>query len=729
MSLLLLVACGSKIPENAIQLEWEAGDEFHVAASYRVANVKTDEIPTDLEGGVAEFGEHWTDDVVWTYQVVETGLVPDEGDELYEYALDGNGEPVAISVVRAWLDASLNDDSELLAADPVVYLVFHEQRDRLAAVVSFMDTDSSRAEMAWTSTENGRSWSPLSQSMLTAAPTYLAPWSAAYEDGTRTLENGSEVTTELDGDETVDVYYEDELGGGMVVSRYEKGSPWPTWTVSDNVDIRLLSGEEVDAKRARVRPMAGSAPEDFDYKAALSASIDIESALTLDAETMGGGWSDSVYDEYIPWSGSWWKQSEAALVFGYDGRDTISDRIKTDIDPIKTDMDKLSEEIRNLSDGSEKDAKVTEYQTKQKELVEKLVAFYDGVLQDLDGGRLTVANGKITHVDGWSYTLDELSPMDKVALAMYYRGETSPNPFYGPAWELLNHYSPAGGSWWGHCNGWSAAAILTDEPTSSVSYDMNGNAVTYTTADIKGLLSETHYSTYSRFYGERYNGKDQNLGDLTPAAFHKLVSFYVREQGVPLVFDTTASEEVWNFPAYDVGMTVTETTEGGGSAKVNVNTATPEQLDELPGIGETLAARIVEYRELNGPFQAKEDVKNVDGIGEGIYADIESLIAVSASERTFKVSAHVTLATDGVAETYIGGGAGQQTTDYTWGYSLVTDENGLVLRGTWDDDNTHPDFAWIPYENPTSVSSGNSENPYLPYGTVLDVIGTSFVRE
>ena len=58
-----------------------------------------------------------------------------------------------------------------------------------------------------------------------------------------------------------------------------------------------------------------------------------------------------------------------------------------------------------------------------------------------------------------------------------------------------------------------------------------------------------------------------------------------------------------------------------------------------------------------------------------------------------------------------------------------SDADGLVLRGEWADKTSHPDFAWIPYENPTTASSGGSENPYLPYGTLLDVVGQSFKRE
>ncbi|MBK5255817.1 MAG: helix-hairpin-helix domain-containing protein, partial [Vicinamibacteria bacterium] len=54
--------------------------------------------------------------------------------------------------------------------------------------------------------------------------------------------------------------------------------------------------------------------------------------------------------------------------------------------------------------------------------------------------------------------------------------------------------------------------------------------------------------------------------------------------------------------------------------KVNLNTATVSQLEDLPGIGPSLAARIVEHRQKNGAFKSVEDVMAVKGIGERNFA-------------------------------------------------------------------------------------------------------------
>jgi competence protein ComEA len=68
------------------------------------------------------------------------------------------------------------------------------------------------------------------------------------------------------------------------------------------------------------------------------------------------------------------------------------------------------------------------------------------------------------------------------------------------------------------------------------------------------------------------------------------------------------------------------------TAKLNLNTATAEELQELPGIGEVLAQRIVDYREEHGAFQKIQEIENVNGIGEGKFSDIEDQITVTGEE-------------------------------------------------------------------------------------------------
>ena len=62
--------------------------------------------------------------------------------------------------------------------------------------------------------------------------------------------------------------------------------------------------------------------------------------------------------------------------------------------------------------------------------------------------------------------------------------------------------------------------------------------------------------------------------------------------------------------------------------KVNINTASAEELDTLPGIGAQRAADIIADREANGPFRIPEDLTRVPGIGEGILEGLIDYITV-----------------------------------------------------------------------------------------------------
>jgi len=66
--------------------------------------------------------------------------------------------------------------------------------------------------------------------------------------------------------------------------------------------------------------------------------------------------------------------------------------------------------------------------------------------------------------------------------------------------------------------------------------------------------------------------------------------------------------------------------------RVNLNTATVDDLTTLPGIGPSYAKRIVDFREKNGPFKRVEDLLNVQGIGEKTLEKIRDRITLSSGK-------------------------------------------------------------------------------------------------
>lgn len=102
------------------------------------------------------------------------------------------------------------------------------------------------------------------------------------------------------------------------------------------------------------------------------------------------------------------------------------------------------------------------------------------------------------------------------------------------------------------------------------------------------------------------------------------------EDGQQLNIPYKAGEEPAPFQTNEPflpGATATEEP-SENSDLININTASVEELDSLPGIGPTIAQRIVDYRDENGPFQSIEDILNVSGVGPSTYDQIKDLITV-----------------------------------------------------------------------------------------------------
>ena len=66
----------------------------------------------------------------------------------------------------------------------------------------------------------------------------------------------------------------------------------------------------------------------------------------------------------------------------------------------------------------------------------------------------------------------------------------------------------------------------------------------------------------------------------------------------------------------------------GDAAKININTASAEEMTQLQGVGAKYAAKIVEYREQNGPFASAEDIMKISGIGPATFEKNKDLIVV-----------------------------------------------------------------------------------------------------
>lgn len=125
----------------------------------------------------------------------------------------------------------------------------------------------------------------------------------------------------------------------------------------------------------------------------------------------------------------------------------------------------------------------------------------------------------------------------------------------------------------------------------------------------------------------------EQAGGLTEAADISNVNLaYTIEDGQKITIPSKTEEAIKEYISNENGEGViqesTESQIGTTTNTININKATIEELQQLPGIGEATAARIIEYRKENGEFKQIEDLKNVSGIGEAKFEAIKESIRV-----------------------------------------------------------------------------------------------------
>ena len=143
---------------------------------------------------------------------------------------------------------------------------------------------------------------------------------------------------------------------------------------------------------------------------------------------------------------------------------------------------------------------------------------------------------------------------------------------------------------------------------------------------------------YSLPEGARVADAIEQAGGLTENAYTEEINLaYVLEDGVKIKIpnkddiynkvETNTITEVENYITAESGMDIEER-QTKTSEKVNINTATQEELETLVGVGPSIANKIVQYRKENGNFKTVDDIKNVSGIGESKFEKIKDYVCV-----------------------------------------------------------------------------------------------------
>lgn len=135
--------------------------------------------------------------------------------------------------------------------------------------------------------------------------------------------------------------------------------------------------------------------------------------------------------------------------------------------------------------------------------------------------------------------------------------------------------------------------------------------------------------------GSRIEDAIEAAGGLTENAdITKVNLAYVVEDGTKIKIPSTSEEDIGDEDIIDSksgdNIIIEENTVSSNNSTqtININKATEKEFETLPGIGPSLASKIIEYRNQNGKFGSIEDIKNVNGIGDNKYEKIKDLITV-----------------------------------------------------------------------------------------------------
>ena len=135
--------------------------------------------------------------------------------------------------------------------------------------------------------------------------------------------------------------------------------------------------------------------------------------------------------------------------------------------------------------------------------------------------------------------------------------------------------------------------------------------------------------------GSRIEDTIESAGGLTENAdITKVNLAYVVEDGIKIKIPSSSEEDIGDEDIIDSksgdNIIIEENTvpSNNSTQTININKATEKEFETLPGIGPSLASKIIEYRNQNGKFESIEDIKNVNGIGDNKYEKIKDLITV-----------------------------------------------------------------------------------------------------
>lgn len=175
----------------------------------------------------------------------------------------------------------------------------------------------------------------------------------------------------------------------------------------------------------------------------------------------------------------------------------------------------------------------------------------------------------------------------------------------------------------------SSTSSVADQPSSDSKTSSEKEASSTIMVDVKGAVKEA--GLYELGLDNRVADAIKAAGGMTEQADPKSVNLAQKLSDEAVIYVATTDEAVSVVPPAQVsspsgsGQT---SSSGSETDTINLNTASVEDLQTIPGIGEKRAQDIIAYRDSNGGFQSVDDLGNVSGIGDKTLEKLRSYVTV-----------------------------------------------------------------------------------------------------
>jgi len=284
--------------------------------------------------------------------------------------------------------------------------------------------------------------------------------------------------------------------------------------------------------------------------------------------------------------------------------------------------------------------------------------------QNLESSEITQINSYYSLVPWKAESSNEensrwLSPLDKYGI---WAERSSKQFWYLPsAWEAANHSTNF--TWGGYCNASTALPFLWKKPQHSIV----DHRIVFDPRDLVGLMQVASYQVDYIMWGNRFNGKAQDdVSDPDPETSINILSTYLGDERIPVIFDHEAGPAVGNLLAL--------------SAKLEIeNTVDP---------------------------QIRHATLSIASLG-----NLEDFQLIAKQRE--------------IAMTPEWNGSTMQK---VYGFKIYLDAGGNLKSTVWDDKEFHPDFFWLPTGH-KDYPPPYYKNPYLPLASFKQLVEKSYLDE